>query len=205
MLDIYLVRHGQDEDNAAGILNGHRDKPLTQLGIQQAERLATRIQQAEITFNKIYTSPLQRASKTADIIAEKLNLPKPERMDPLIERDFGVMTGQPASEIEARCIPEIIKTDTVTYFLAPQNAETFPELLTRAQKVLRSLRQQYSDGSILLVTHGDFGKMLYAAFYGLSWEDTLRQFHFGNSDLLLLSKSSGVNETHVLRTTQQNP
>ena len=36
MLKIYLTRHGQDVDNANGILNGHRDQPLTELGVGQA-------------------------------------------------------------------------------------------------------------------------------------------------------------------------
>jgi len=38
-LHIYLTRHGQDQDNAHGILNGHRNTPLTELGIQQAQQL----------------------------------------------------------------------------------------------------------------------------------------------------------------------
>lgn len=40
MLKIYIARHGQNEDNANGILNGHRDLPLTSLGERQAYELA---------------------------------------------------------------------------------------------------------------------------------------------------------------------
>ena len=40
MLNLYLARHGQDEDNAKGILNGRRDNPLTKLGVNQAKKLA---------------------------------------------------------------------------------------------------------------------------------------------------------------------
>lgn len=43
MLNIYIVRHGQDEDNQNGILNGHRDMPLTELGKTQAQQLAQKI------------------------------------------------------------------------------------------------------------------------------------------------------------------
>jgi len=32
VLNIYVARHGQDRDNSNGILNGHRDEPLTELG-----------------------------------------------------------------------------------------------------------------------------------------------------------------------------
>ncbi len=58
--------------------------------------------------------------------------------------------------------------------------------------------------SILLVTHGDFGKMLYAAYYDIPWEDVLRQFHFGNSEVLLLSKDSSPGKAHVFETKQFN-
>ena len=43
MLNVYLARHGQDEDNANGILNGRRDMPLTTLGVNQAKELAEKI------------------------------------------------------------------------------------------------------------------------------------------------------------------
>ena len=93
MLQIYLVRHGQDEDNEKGILNGRRNKPLTKLGVEQARQLALKIEKAGIIFNKVYSSPLQRAYKTAKVITDELGLEKPEKLDNLIERDFGKFSG----------------------------------------------------------------------------------------------------------------
>jgi len=40
MLKIYLAQHGQNEDNANGMLNGHRALPLTEMGIAQATEIA---------------------------------------------------------------------------------------------------------------------------------------------------------------------
>ena len=60
MLNIYMARHGQDEDNVLGILNGRRDKSLTKEGIKQAEKLASKISKAGMSFDKIYSSPLKR-------------------------------------------------------------------------------------------------------------------------------------------------
>lgn len=91
----YLVRHGQDEDNANGILNGRRDKSLTQIGIKQAEEAAEKIKASGILFDIVLASPLQRVFKTAEIICEALQIDPPIAEDLLIERDFGVMTGQP--------------------------------------------------------------------------------------------------------------
>lgn len=204
MLKIYLVRHGQNVDNANGILNGHRDEPLTEIGIHQAHEAADRIKEAGLVFDSIYMSPLVRASATAKIIAETISGPSPIELPLLIERDFGVMTGVEQNRIEELCAPDIFKTETINYFLNPKGAETFPELLQRAGKLITLITKTHHDGTVLLVTHGDFGKMIYAQYYNLDWMYVLEQFHFGNSELLLLSQDSEPDEAHVFTVTQHN-
>lgn len=230
-LRIYLARHGQDEDNAAGILNGHRDQPLTSIGIQQAKTVAAKIRSANLSFDAIYSSPLRRARRTAEIIAEEgecthtvsssggssesesaTTAAAVQTYDKLIERDFGIMTGIPTKEIMDRCSPNVLVSDTITYFLGPKDAETFPDLIARANGVIEDICQRHHHNvndenklsSVLLVTHGDFGKMLYAAYYNLGWEDVLRQFHFGNSEVLLLAKHSTPDQAHVFQIEQHN-
>lgn len=204
MLKIYLTRHGQDRDNASGILNGRRDEPLTETGIRQAEETADRIKEIGLIFDRIYSSPLQRTMQTARIICDHLSLPEPMIMPGLIERDQGAMTGQQICDIERLCAPNILKTDSVTYFICADNAETFPEMKERGKKLLEEIKALHDDGSILLVTHGCFGKMLYAAYYDLDWIQTLKMFHFGNCEVLLLSEDSGPEETHVVKAQQHN-
>jgi probable phosphoglycerate mutase len=204
MLKIYLARHSQDQDNANGILNGRRDTPLTELGVKQAHALAEKIKELGYKFNAVYASPLKRAFVTAEIIADEIYAHTPQILDDLIERDFGVMSGQATSSIAEQCAPDIIQAEIITYFLKPQGAETFRDLIVRAKRLLETLKSKHTDGSILLVTHGDFGKMLYAAFYDLPWEDVLVQFHFGNSELLLLSEDSPSDKVHVFKQAQYN-
>ena len=170
-LNIYLARHGQDQDNAASILNGHRNQPLTSIGIRQASTVAEKIRSAGLTFDAIYSSPLQRAHQTALIIASEGQCLGSECrnrksacdsesavqvMDQLIERDFGIMTGVPAKEIRSRCSGpgELLLTDTISYFLKPEGAETFPDLIERANGVIEDIRQQHEgrDESVLLPT-----------------------------------------------------
>lgn len=204
MLKIYLTRHGQDQDNSNGILNGRRDEPLTELGIEQANHIAKKLKDAGLTFDKIYNSPLQRTFQTAKIISDYLGLTAPIPLPELIERNQGAMTGQKICDIEKMCAPNILKTDTVTYFICAKDAETFPEMKERAKKLLAHLRTTEKDSTILLVTHGCFGKMFYAAYYDLDWMETLKLFHFGNSDLLLLSEDSIPEDSHVFKTEQHN-
>jgi probable phosphoglycerate mutase len=113
-VEFYVARHGQNEDNVKGILNGHRDLPLTDLGRIQARQLAEGIIAEGLSFDAIYCSPLSRAHETAEIVASMLGVAqKPIVIDELIERDFGIMSGQPATKIAEMCAPDIIVTDTI--------------------------------------------------------------------------------------------
>jgi probable phosphoglycerate mutase len=204
MLKIYLVRHGQDLDNEHGLLNGHRDEPLTDLGLAQADELTAFIKSHNLGLDKVYSSPLQRAYITAVKITEALNLPAPEILPLLIERDFGFMAGQKKTDIEKLCAPKIIKTETINYFLEPAGGETFPELITRAKKLLKFIFDKHTDGNILLVGHGDFGKMIYAAYYNIPWEEALRMFHFGNTEIVLLAPGVALENTKIFKAPQFN-
>lgn len=201
MLQIFIARHGQNVDNAEGILNGHRDLPLTDLGRLQGKQLAAGIRAAGLQFDKIYSSPLSRALETAQIVAHDLELPEPAVLDLLIERDFGSMTGKPIADIERLCSPNIIKAEVITYFLSPEGAETFPDLVERGQKIIQRIRAENSDGRVLLVCHGDLGKMIYCAATGKDWRVVLKDFHFGNGDLIEISHGG---EAHRVKLEQHN-
>ncbi len=204
MLTIYIVRHGQNEDNANGILNGHRDLSLTPLGIAQAKNLAIHLRNLGLTFDKVYTSPLSRAYVTAEIIADNLGLATPEKHPDLIERNFGVMTGEKIADIEKLCAPNILKTQVITYFITCPGAETFPELILRGKRLLADIRTKHANGNILFVCHGDIGKMIYAAFYGIEWLEALKNFHFGNSEVILLSEMCKPEDAHFYKQEQFN-
>ncbi|OGZ06095.1 MAG: hypothetical protein A2845_01620 [Candidatus Lloydbacteria bacterium RIFCSPHIGHO2_01_FULL_49_22] len=199
MVNIFIARHGQDVDNRNGILNGHRDLPLTEKGIAEAHQVADLISAAKLHFDAVYTSPLLRASETAAIITTVQGGPMPIKEDLLIERDFGIMTGKKVADISMLCASDILITDMATYFLEPFGAETFPDLLKRSRLLLDKLEKLHPSGNILLVAHGDIGKMLYAEYYHLHWEEVLMQFHFGNCDLLLLSADSPASASHVFQ------
>ncbi len=87
MARIILVRHGQDSDNAARVLNGHRDTELTDLGRAQAKETAQKLEREKI--DHIYHTPLTRTKQTAQIIADHIGHQKITPHSDLIERDFG--------------------------------------------------------------------------------------------------------------------
>ena len=114
------------------------------------------------------------------------------------------MTGRLISEIESACAPDILKAEIITYFLSPEGAETFPQLIERGHRIISEIKAKHSEGNILLVTSGDIGKMIYADYYNLDWKNVLTMFHFGNSDLVLLAEDSPAEEAHVFKTKQYN-
>lgn len=201
MTEMMLARHGQNEDNLNGVLNGHRDLPLTDLGRQQARQLGEGIVAAGLTFDAVLSTPLSRGYETAVIASEVANLPAPEVMDLLIERNFGIMTGRPISDIVPMCSPDIVVTDTITYFLSPEGAETFPQLIERGKKVLDEVKRRYMGKRVLMVGHGDMGKMIYAAATGKDWMDVLTGFHFGNGELIDISSDG---DAHKIKLPQFN-
>ncbi len=200
-VEIFLARHGQNEDNVVGIIGGHRNKPLTDLGRRQARELGDGIASAGLTFDAVYCSPLIRAHETADIVAQIAGLPVPVVMDDLIERNGGIMDGMKTTDVERDIKTSIIHTEHITYFLDPEGAETFPELVIRGQKILDEVRRLHSDGKVLLVCHGDIGKMIYAAATGQDWDKVLTSFHLGNAELIDLGKH---HDAHVIKLDQYN-
>ncbi len=186
---IFLVRHGQDTDNVSGVLNGRRDNELTELGRTQAKKVAQKLKSHNIDI--IYTSPLKRAYETAHIISKELGIDEIISDKHLIERDFGVLTGKPISEIP-KYSKKILKTEKVDYFLDAEGAENFPALLIRAKKVLDEIKQRHPKDTVLIVLHGDIGKMIRAAYHGWTWEQGLKTPYFDNTEVLELSETKDI-------------
>lgn len=185
MVKIFLCRHGQDEDNANGLLNGHRDEPLTPLGQSQAQTVAEKIlAEHDEPFDVILSSPLQRAHHTALAIAAKRG--QTVEIEPLlIERHFGILTGKPIADI-TKHTDDVLHTDRVTYFLSAEDSETFAECFERATQVVEKVRQLYDGKKVLLVCHGDIGKMILAVTKNITWKDGLLHPYFANTEVIEL-------------------
>ena len=98
-MKIYLIRHGETDDNKRGIYSGRRgDPPLNQDGIRQAKETLNIL--PDDTY-LIFCSSLKRVKQTAEIINEKLKLPIIVNTD-LDERDFGKLTGLTTKEAKER-------------------------------------------------------------------------------------------------------
>ena len=99
---LYLIRHGRTANNAARLLQGRVDTPLDELGEQQAATAGEVFSRVGVHFAKIYSSPLKRAVRTAELAAPGVPVVTEER---LLEMDPGPYEGMslmdPAPEVEA--------------------------------------------------------------------------------------------------------
>lgn len=202
-MEIYLARHGQNEDNLNGLINGHRDLPLTDVGLAQARELGELANLQGLNFDAVYTSPLVRASITAEIVASVTASPLPVVLPELIERDFGILTGRPFGDIR-KYATELLETDHILYFLEAEGAETFPDVLKRAYSVLKMMAEarEANGEKVLIVCHDGIGKMLYSAFHGVPWRRTLKEFKMGNTELIWLHRDRSGNP-HVIEIDQR--
>lgn len=93
---LILIRHGQSQANADGLFTGLLDAPLTDLGRQEAQHAADLLTAAGTRPAAWFTSPLQRAVTTTDIISGQMSGPRArvERDWRLAERNYGALTGR---------------------------------------------------------------------------------------------------------------
>lgn len=102
-VSLLLLRHGQSEWNALRRWQGLADSPLNDLGRQQAANAATALDSVAPhhgPFGSVWSSPLQRAAETGEIIARRLGLDEVRVDERLREADAGEWQGLTPQEID---------------------------------------------------------------------------------------------------------
>jgi len=93
---LLIIRHGETEYNSKKIFQGTINEKLNQNGINQANKLSLRLKDEKIDL--IFSSTLDRAKKTAEIINKYHNL-NIQFKDELKEKNFGDLQGKPWEEL----------------------------------------------------------------------------------------------------------
>lgn len=147
-----VTRHGETDWNITGILQGWIDVPLNDNGRRQSHELARMLAGCGLT--RVCTSPLQRASETADIIALVLGLPPPMAYEGLKERGFGLIQGMPKSELlitHPGLHQEIVRRNPACEFDAGESTDQFAD---RVMDALHRIPADFPGQRILVITHG---------------------------------------------------
>ena len=174
MQTIYLVRHGETEWNRAGRMQGWRNSPLTPLGEDQARRVGLLLRDliAEPDGCAMVVSPLGRAMQTAAIISEMMDIDSARfGADPLVQEIcWGAWQGMSHSEIAAADPDRWRRFLANRWTDAPPAGESYAQLADRARQWLASVADL---PTILLVSHGGFGRILRGRYMRLAPDETL--------------------------------
>ena len=148
-MKIILLRHGETIWNQEGRLQGCQDIPLSDTGAEQIHTVGTQLVTSGIHIDHILSSPLQRALKSAEIIARELQYPLENIIssDYFLERNFGECEGLTYGEA-------IEKYPGGNY----PGMETLEALYVRAQSAIDYLEKNYREKTTLVVSHGAFIK-----------------------------------------------
>lgn len=169
---ILLVRHGETEWNRASRYQGWTDSPLTERGIAQAQSIGHALSSMiEATAAELVSSPIGRASRTAEIIRDRLGRASALRFDDrLREISLGSWEGLDRTELVKRA-PGIFDGDGhYEWYFGTPDGETYEGFSARVADWLGSI----DDKPVIVVTHGIVSRVLRGIYASLSRSDALR-------------------------------
>ena len=185
---IIFLRHGQATNNTERILAGRTPGvPLTKTGIKQAKNIAKYLK--PLNISKIYTSPVERAQKTAEIVA-KHNSIHYTIDNRLIEIDMGKFTGKPYDEIIASNGNVFLKFYQGETEIAHNGVETFAEVKKRVLDIIDFVIKEHPNQNVLLVTHMDPIKAMLSTVLDLK-PQSLFELILANASLTIIDQEQG--------------
>ena len=179
---IIFLRHGQAENNTKRILAGRTEGvPLTNTGVEQAERIAKYLKHMDISA--IYSSPIERASTTAKIVADYNSL-NYDLDDRLIEIEMGKFTRMNYDDMFAKYGNVFLKFYENDPIIAKCEVETFAEVQKRVIDMVEYIVKKHKNQNVVLVTHMDPIKSMLSTIMDLK-PKTLFELIIANASLTI--------------------
>ena len=140
-MKIFLIRHGETDWNLQGRFQGREDIALNENGIKQALRCGRALQGE--TFQAVISSPLIRARRTAEIIADSLAVDQVIIEEGITERDFKKVSGMTPKEREA-------------FYASGEmdDKEPWDDLCNRMISNIKKYGELFFDHNIVMISHG---------------------------------------------------
>ena len=202
---LYLIRHGATEGSETKRYKGSIDVPLSENGQRQMEQVAKYLNRpyksdtAYNGLNAVYASPLSRALKSAEIIAEPHGL-NPIVIEGLRERSFGIWEGMTFTEIKEKYPQEFEAWAGNPLRYSPIDGESTIEVRERAISALNKIIDNHncngiqdagyriqdkknhescimklaSSSSIAIVAHGGVNRIILCHTMGIPLENIFR-------------------------------
>ena len=182
---IIFLRHGQAENNVKRILAGRTDGVhLTKTGIEQAKRIAKYLNPLDISA--IYSSPIERAKHTAEIVAENNSFDY-QLDDRLTEIDMGKFTLMNYDDMFAKYGNVFLKFYQNDPIIAEHRVETFPDVRKRVLDIVDYVIKKHGNQNVVLVTHMDPIKSILSVVMDLK-PKTLFELVIANASLTIIKE-----------------
>jgi len=168
-MKLYVLRHGETDENITGVMQGNMETVLNETGKNQAISVRKKVKEAKIDL--VISSPKKRTLETALQAAPNIPLIQDDR---LLSRDHGEFQGMKRSEINLKEYWNIKLNKQY------EKAETMGEIFNRVSSLLNDISINYSDKTVLLVTHSGITRVLYYYFNGFPEDGDLTEYESTN-------------------------
>lgn len=165
MIRLLLIRHGYSSGNKSRRFSGQMDLPLSEEGIQQAERVCSYIQK-NYTVDALYASDLVRAIDTVKPLAEALSLPIHTHSE-LREINEGSWQGMLITDVEAKYPEEFAAYKANLGLYQFKDGECYTTMLQRLLPMINKIIADNPDKTVVIGTHGAVVRGLTAFWKGV--------------------------------------
>lgn len=186
MLTLYVTRHGETEWNIEKRLQGWKNSNLTEKGRRNAILLANRLQNTK--FDAIYSSPSERAFQTAEIIKQQRSICI-FKDDNLREIHLGEWEGQTLEQLEQQFPHEYFAFWNTPHLYTTETGETFFDIEKRVDAFLRSVVKNHKTGTVLVVSHSVWIKVLLAKCKNLPLKQLWQPPYIHDTSLTIMTIS----------------
>lgn len=177
MTNLTLVRHGQSDWNNKNLFTGWENPGLTKKGVEEAHNTGNLLKEENKNYSYLFTSILDRAINTADIILEELGIDQINiiRDQALNERDYGELTGLNKDAARKKWGEDQVHIWRRSFDVPPPGGESLKDTAERVIPYFRDkiLPLLIEDNNILISAHGNSLRALVMHIEGLSSEEIL--------------------------------
>ncbi|QGU94413.1 alpha-ribazole phosphatase [Clostridium bovifaecis] len=184
-MNIYLLRHGETEENAKKSYYGGLDVGISEKGIRQCINVKKHIE--GINFDRVYLSESKRAYQSAEIVlSDSKNYIVDSRIN---ELSFGEFEGKSYEDIKRLYPKEEKKWRECWKSFSPPGGESYVELYGRVESFMKGI-ETIEEDNILVVTHGGIIRAVYTYILGGNLE-LFWKFSCKNCDIALIKYEYG--------------
>ncbi|MDP1729093.1 MAG: histidine phosphatase family protein [archaeon] len=180
-MKLIVTRHGETEENKSGILQGHLPGKLTDLGMDQARKLALRFKNEKI--DAIYSSDLARASDTAKEIAKYHPDIPLYFVEELREKNQGSITGKLIKDVD---------------WSKSRDTEKKEKMVERAKKILDEAYKKYKEKTVIFVSHGGLITVLISLITNKSFDDVKKMGNPSNTSVSIFEIKENTNHEIII-------